>query len=762
MVRSRSVSSASSSSSQYPCASSSRPSSPSKRSFYDRSSASTSMSSLDACSTPAQRCSCELINESRLKKLYYDHSQSTDGLWHGPLSVAEWTKEFLPSRETPIKLDPDALPDSHDALAFEDYITSSGVCATVFPRAILGVHGKDHTTNTFLSADFSILSRNFALDHNSRVPDTEEAAYTRGRLAAIMRAVAVNSHRTFCFAFVVMPEFARLLRFDHAGIVYSELFPWRTSGDLLHFMATFDRMTPAQRGCDTSVSAVASDSEEAVQAKEILESSNALPDGVQKTSVIPKRHRGPLYLVNVYDDEQKAYHRVVIHRPIKSVEFYVGRMTMGYYGVDLDEGAVVYVKDAWRIASPATAPEASTYRRLNTHSVPYLPGFYFGGDVPEDTSALLHPAPSTSTACPKQNTQSQLFVTDHEEAPRRSRRMHVGLHEHVHHRLLFKKIGRPLKSFQSTLQLCTSLMHALKSHGAAYEDAKILHRDISGGNILIDKDGCGMLIDWDMCVWLENKEEAERTGQKIGTWAYISAGLLMGREQRPHLLRDDLESFVHVLYYHVFRYRPSVPAGSSAQNELLAEIDRVFNTAWRTESGSMAGGGPKSLYLQSSSHFDPAMMRTHIQPLPLCRLMLTVRKAFEPIYTVEPLVCTSGDDAYVALELKELERWKQGFNTAHERLQSSAYLISLFEKMTTDYDRARFQWLSDDGAVDQFDLPPESTNDHSAMAAPSSSGSRKRSAESLGDKVAPLGKVQRVTSSRNVSAGALARAGTRD
>lgn len=24
-----------------------------------------------------------------------------------------------------------------------------------------------------------------------------------------------------------------------------------------------------------------------------------------------------------------------------------------------------------------------------------------------------------------------------------------------------------------------------------------------------------MLIDWDMCVWLENKEEAEKIGQKI-------------------------------------------------------------------------------------------------------------------------------------------------------------------------------------------------------------------------------------------------------
>lgn len=43
----------------------------------------------------------------------------------------------------------------------------------------------------------------------------------------------------------------------------------------------------------------------------------------------------------------------------------------------------------------------------------------------------------------------------------------------------------------------------------------MLHRDVSGGNILIDKDGQGMLIDWDLCIWLENKDEAERVGQKV-------------------------------------------------------------------------------------------------------------------------------------------------------------------------------------------------------------------------------------------------------
>ena len=69
-----------------------------------------------------------------------------------------------------------------------------------------------------------------------------------------------------------------------------------------------------------------------------------------------------------------------------------------------------------------------------------------------------------------------------------------------------------------TLSQTNSVIEAdklLLAHSAAYEDAMILHRDISGGNILIDNEGCGMLIDWDMCMWRENKAEAEKTGQKI-------------------------------------------------------------------------------------------------------------------------------------------------------------------------------------------------------------------------------------------------------
>jgi RIO-like serine/threonine protein kinase len=42
------------------------------------------------------------------------------------------------------------------------------------------------------------------------------------------------------------------------------------------------------------------------------------------------------------------------------------------------------------------------------------------------------------------------------------------------------------------------------AHDAAYFKASILHRDISVGNILIDEDGDGFLIDWDLCIGISD------------------------------------------------------------------------------------------------------------------------------------------------------------------------------------------------------------------------------------------------------------------
>ena len=101
------------------------------------------------------------------------------------------------------------------------------------------------------------------------------------------------------------------------------------------------------------------------------------------------------------------------------------------------------------------------------------------------------------------------------------------------------------------------------AHKETYEKAKILHRDISVGNILITSDGHGLLIDWDLCnstLILQGARQRERTvcsfykrqfacHQPIaqGTWQFMAARLLMSPHALTHELADNLESFLHVL-----------------------------------------------------------------------------------------------------------------------------------------------------------------------------------------------------------------------
>ncbi|VDB96754.1 unnamed protein product [Peniophora sp. CBMAI 1063] len=724
------------------------------------------MSSLENNYRLAQRCRCDLVNERELQKLYLEQAESSDGLWHGPVPLAEWQERFLPATGTTSPaIDFSAVHAIPDPPSIANCLYDSAICSTVFPRATHSVHGQDHTTGTFLSPDISILAQKLDIDHDSRRlrdellgstlafgeitsedrdpcafadgrPDSKEAASVRGRLLAIMRAVAVNSHRTFCYAFVVMPKYARLLRFDHSGITFTELFPWRTSGDLADFLYRFDNMNDAERGLDTSVTTIPSASQEARQAKGILAKSDALPQGISKTSVIPKNYRGPLSLMRVYDDESMTFHRVVVHRAIKAAEHYLGRSTRGFYGVDLDEGAVVYVKDAWRIVSTGSVPEAATYRRLEAHNVPHLPGFYHGGDVPTCAPA----SPSSYSTSPVTVQKQKTTVHD------------ANATVYTHHRLLFKTIGRPLKTFHSTHQLCTALSHALESHAAAYQHAKVLHRDVSGGNVLIDKDGRGILIDWDMCVWCEDTSEMERIGQPIGTWPFISADLLMARDPRAHLLRDDLESFLHVLFYHVLRYRPMYPEGSDDRSILIDSLKEVFDGArWRVPNGRVVGGKAKASFLAGTTYFACGELRAHIRPSPLLGLLEDLRDAFEPLYSSKPdLSLYQPDDEEYAAILEELQEHQISYSAALERFRSSEHMLSMFQYWTQDCTSDGYEWLSDDGADDIY--MPRSVP---SLLSSVSRSSRKRSVPQNAPTSAS--KLPRLRSSRTSSIGAAGR-----
>ncbi|KAI1786029.1 hypothetical protein LXA43DRAFT_840492, partial [Ganoderma leucocontextum] len=119
-----------------------------------------------------------------------------------------------------------------------------------------------------------------------------------------------------------------------------------------------------------------------------------------------------------------------------------------------------------------------------------------------------------------------------------------------HYRIVIKEICLPLTEFRSFSELAGIFRDALCAHLGAWEGAKILHRDMSVGNILIDPTTRrGMLIDWEMSRLASELEDSP------GTWRFRSA-LSVYYPRKPYRLSDDIKSFIHAFQYMVLSFHP--------------------------------------------------------------------------------------------------------------------------------------------------------------------------------------------------------------
>ena len=135
-------------------------------------------------------------------------------------------------------------------------------------------------------------------------------------------------------------------------------------------------------------------------------------------------------------------------------------------------------------------PEGDIYRELHGKGVRYIPKFITAGDVP----GIGHSCEQVGLFCNDIGKSRPLV--------------------HHHYRLVLGSIGNPLTSFLSTWglvnavkcalignTLCVSMTLITDGFSSAHRDAatkaKILHRDISLGNIIIVGED-GMVIDWEL------------------------------------------------------------------------------------------------------------------------------------------------------------------------------------------------------------------------------------------------------------------------
>ncbi|KAI0649747.1 hypothetical protein C8Q79DRAFT_1033308 [Trametes meyenii] len=405
----------------------------------------------------------------------------------------------------------------------------------------------------------------------------------RGQASQYGLEIFNRQHRQHLFMLSIVRDTARIIYLDRCAAVVSHPFNYVNDPSILvTFLYRFSRMTPAQRGHDPTVSRATK--AEDTMFRRLWETYSDSENSAEALALIKRdlKHAAtehwPIYVLDVYErwapssdepdatptsilraDSQRSHHRCLVGRPHRMAGSMTGRGTRGFVAYDLEEKRVVYIKDFWRAVSKYIPSERDNYERLY-HSLedPLLDaaavGEYFltlraGGDVIWAPEAEGNSSEGNPMAVEIQETRAQnFFVNTHDAEPPLVRR---------HHRLVFKEVCGSLEEFKSARDLVTVVMHALFAHAHAWESAKLLHRDISSGNILIcysSGDVRGILADWDLAKGAELLADQKATQpSRSGTWQFMSA-LRQCYPETPYRLADDLESFVHVLNWCTLKY----------------------------------------------------------------------------------------------------------------------------------------------------------------------------------------------------------------
>ncbi|RPD52767.1 hypothetical protein L226DRAFT_496128 [Lentinus tigrinus ALCF2SS1-7] len=359
-----------------------------------------------------------------------------------------------------------------------------------------------------------------------------------------------NQHRKHHFIIIFLGTFARLVYIDRACIFATQRFNYvEKEGWLTEFLWRYGRLTPAQRGFDPSAKRLHPKSTNEPLVTLMRQKRDAAMTGeIAVEPHILEAYKDslddmvPWWKLDVYDDEDKDTSRsFVVGKPHFLAPGVRGRGTRCYIAQEVlkdDEGRLklgdfVYLKDAWRVKHDEIEKEGTTLKFLNEKKVPHVPTVICHGDLPDQLTV-------------SRAKWIELFPKEEEEQR---------IKEHQHYRIVVKEIGKLLSQFENSGQLVKAMYNVVQAHEAAYRHG-IIHRDISGGNILLVKDSKGrwggLLTDWELAKDI-HKTSHERQPERTGTWQFMSAHV-QNDPGRVVVIADELESVFHVLIFYVVRF----------------------------------------------------------------------------------------------------------------------------------------------------------------------------------------------------------------
>ncbi|KAI0740045.1 hypothetical protein C8Q76DRAFT_609079, partial [Earliella scabrosa] len=419
------------------------------------------------------------------------------------------------------------------------------------------------------------LPTEFKLDGTNNDPfddrlnhDTQSAADTRfkvfGQCAGYVNCVFRYQHRTAVFQLFVIGGGFRFLRWDRSAVFVSEKIDYLDDPrTLIDFLLGFVILDAESQGIDPTATLV----QKGAPLYRLMDTTRASSskDTGNTSTVFQRPKEGSFLLGHVLDYFSKSLknwprYRLVLRdqiflvgKPIFESTGLVGRGTRGYVAWHVNSNSFVFLKDAWRPYYKTMEAEGETLLRLNAASVVNVPTLVCHGDVDEQT---LNGRPM-----PKRKVDD-LEMRDDELNPR--------LRHYAHYRICVKEICLPLKEFETSRQLVRIVRDCIDAHGAyAVEKCKVIHRDISSGNLLIlpvvaqnpNSPGKfwvvwqGILIDWELSKPTPDAKggDVAREPERTGTWSHMSVASL---DDDMHVITnaDEFESFFNVMLYNAIRY----------------------------------------------------------------------------------------------------------------------------------------------------------------------------------------------------------------
>ncbi|KAI0693651.1 hypothetical protein BC835DRAFT_1352886 [Cytidiella melzeri] len=382
----------------------------------------------------------------------------------------------------------------------------------------------------------------------------------RGQQIDFAAQVLTLQHRSHVFSISIIGHHARLIRWDSAGALVSERFNYvdGSSNWLGEFLFRYEHATPEQRGYDVNVQKATHREIQLLKTgvNEYLEKFPMYKDSELAATV---NNSYPSYKVRVHGEaavdssDPGVVNEYIICKPFTGGSSLCGRATQGYLAWGVFENDLVFLKDTWRADLEGVMSEAAVYAVLQKKFVPFLPSVLVSGDVCLSTGHV-------------QCTLTQDYAEGYAWS-----RPTAWLRRHVRHRVV-QHLALPLRMVRNSKELVRAIRNVLEVIKRAHE-ANILHRDISAGNIMLDKDFNGILNDWDHAIDTLNTGEGH--AYRTGTWQFMSIRVLKN-VTKVHTVHDDVESAFWVFYYTALHYFRRDTSSATPNLNIFDECDEVI------------------------------------------------------------------------------------------------------------------------------------------------------------------------------------------